>query len=344
MTALSIADYERLGRVFVVAEVAQAHDGSLGILHSFIDAAASTGVDAIKFQIHIAEAESSSDEPFRTKFSYEDESRFEYWRRMSFSSEQWAGVLDHCCQVGIEFLATPFSCAAVDLLEKIGVVRYKVGSGDIANAVLIERLRRTGKEVILSTGLGTISEIQKAVDRLRASGVAVLQCTTKYPTAPQDINLLGMLEYKRRFDCPIGLSDHSASIYAGIAAVSLGASVIEAHITFDKRMFGPDAKASLTIDEFAMLTNGIRFVEQARGKGSVDDNGNEDFAALRTIFGRSLAVNQDLPAGHVIDLDNLEAKKPAGSGLPAHDLTEVIGKKLRRAKRRWDFLNKEDFE
>jgi N-acetylneuraminate synthase len=339
----SVAEYERQGRVFVVAEIAQAHDGSLGILHSFIDACASAGVDAVKFQVHIAEAESSAQEPFRVKFSDVDATRYDYWRRMGFSEEQWQGIKHHCEKAGVEFLATPFSNAAVDLLERLNVDRYKIGSGDITNDLLIERIARTGKEAILSTGLGTMQEIASAVERLRSGGVAVLQCTTRYPTAAEDVGLSAIAELRKRLGCPSGLSDHSGKIFAGIAAAACGASVVEAHVTFDRRMFGPDAKASLTVDEFTTLVEGIRFVEQARS-GNADKHLTPELNTLRSTFGRTLAVNRDLPAGHRLTFEDLEGKKPAGQGLPSSNLDMVIGRTLRRAKSKWDFLTDEDLK
>jgi N-acetylneuraminate synthase len=340
-TPMSIAVMEKRGHVFVVAEVAQAHDGSLGILHSFVDACAAARVDAVKFQVHIAEAESSSHEPFRVKFSEVDATRFDYWQRMGLSREQWAGVKTHCEQAGVEFLATPFSNAAVDLLETLGVSRYKVGSGDVSNAVLIERIARTGKEAILSTGLATADEIAAAADRLRANGVVILQCATRYPTQPEDIELCAIPALRERFGCPVGLSDHSGTIYPGIAAVALGAAVVEAHVTFDRRMFGPDARASLTVDEFSRMIEGIRFMEKARG-ANAEKALSAEKEKLRETFGRTLSVNRDLPAGHVVGFDDLEAKKPAGKGLPASNLDKVIGRKLVRAKARWDFLGPDD--
>lgn len=341
MTRPSIADYERRKSVFIVAEVAQAHDGSLGILHSFIDASAQAKVDAVKFQMHIAEAESSAHEPFRVKFSREDATRYDYWQRMTLTPEQWMGVKEHCDQAGVEFLVTPFSNAAIDLLERVGMTRYKIGSGDIANALLIERVARTGKEAILSTGLGTLAEIKSAVDRLRAHGVAVLQCTTRYPTLPEDIGLEAIPMLRQELQCPAGLSDHSGSIYAGVAAAAIGASVVEAHITFDKRMFGPDAAASLTVDEFGKLVEGIRFVERARS-GDAGKTLNPELEQLRGMFGRSIAVNRDLPAQHVVQFGDLESKKPAGMGLPANNLDGVLGRTLKHAKSRWDFLQEDD--
>ncbi len=333
------------GRTLVIAEIGQAHDGSLGILNSLIDSVAATGVDAIKFQVHIAEAESSPLEPFRVKFSSVDETRFDYWKRMELTPNQWGEVKNRCESLGVEFLATPFSNAAVDLLEQISVMRYKVGSGDLSNTLLLDKLAQTGKEIILSTGICTYEEIDSAVAFLRERSVpfTLMQCTTKYPTQASDIGLARIKQLQARYDCPVGLSDHSGTVYAGFGAATLGAAVIEVHVTFDKRMFGPDSKASLTVDEFGQLVEGVRFLEQARKDGP-DKVLDGDKQALRLMFGKALAVNRDLPSGYVLQFDDLEGKKPANGGLLVSSLNKVLGRRLVRSKQRWDFIGINDLE
>lgn len=340
-----LADYEKNGRTFVIAEIAQAHDGSVGILHSLLEAAASTGADAVKFQVHIAEAESSPLEPFRVKFSHVDATRSDYWRRMELPLAEWQRLRARCDELGVEFLATPFSNAAVDLLEAVGVQRYKIGSGDAANPLLLEKITRTGKEVILSTGLGVLDELDGAVAllRQRQSPYALLQCTTRYPTAAEDVGLGWLAQLRERYACPVGLSDHSGTIFPCLGAVALGASVVEAHITFDRRMFGPDARASLTADEFARMVEGIRFLEKARGRG-LDKVLDDDKRELRRMFGKSIAVNRDLPAGHVLCFDDLEGKKPSDGGIPVADVERVIGQTLVCDKQRWEFLRQDDLK
>lgn len=340
---MKLQEYAEQGRTYVVAEIAQTHDGSIGILHSLVEAVAATGVDAVKFQMHIADAESSTLEPFRTPFSYVDAQRIDYWRRMELPLEAWFCLKKKCESLSVEFLATPFSNAAVDLLEQLQVKRYKIGSGDLTNSLLLERLARTGKEVILSTGLGLLDEIDEAVARLRGYGVpvAVLQCTTLYPTRASDIGLAWMETLRQRYACPVGLSDHSATTYAALGAVALGANIVEAHVTFDRRMFGPDAQASLTIDEFADLVQGIRFLEQARGNG-LGKVVTEDQQSMRRIFGRSLAVKRAMRAGEIVQFDDLEGKKPADAGLSVVELDWVIGKSLKCDKVSGDFLQEGD--
>ncbi|AZZ91673.1 N-acetylneuraminate synthase [Hahella sp. KA22] len=340
---MNISNYEEQGRTFVIAEIGQAHDGSIGILHSLIDAAASTGADAVKFQLHIADAESSPLEPFRKKFSYVDNSRYEYWKRMELSLEQWREVKRHCDSLGVEFLATPFSNVAVDLLQELGVKRYKVGSGDVHNLLLIDKIIRTGREIILSSGLSSISELERTVEVIKEHGApfALLQCTTQYPTKPESIGLAWLRRFKERFECPVGLSDHSGTCYPAIGAVALGASVVEAHITFDQNMFGPDACASMNIQEFKRMVDGVRCIEQARSEGEgkeIDDEKEK----LRTMFGKSLAVNRDIEAGETLTFADLEGKKPYGAGIPVNSFRQVVGRSLRQSKKAWDFIEKDD--
>jgi len=328
----------------IIAEIAQAHDGSLGILHSYIDALALTGIDAVKFQTHIADAESSAHEPFRIKFSYEDATRYDYWKRMEFTAEQWAGIKQHCDEKGLEFISSPFSNAAVDLLENIGVNRYKVGSGEITNHLLLQKIALTQKPVILSSGMSTWQELDDAVEIFQSRNihVSVLQCITAYPSRPEQWGLDVIPQLKHRYKTTTGYSDHSGDIYACLAAAALGAEIFEFHAVFDKRMFGPDAAASITIDEIGRLTNGIHQIKQ-----SLQHAGQKDIAGMqqmKSIFEKSLAVNQPLQAGTVLEFKHLEAKKPKGYGLDAAGYKYVIGKKLRVDKQQWDFLQLTDVD
>lgn len=331
-------------QTFIIAEIGQAHDGSLGILHSYIDAVATTGVDAIKFQTHIAEAESSLLEPFRVNFSYEDATRFDYWKRMSFSKEQWVTIKEHCEAVGLEFMSSPFSQAAVDLLEDLGMKRFKIGSGEVNNYLMLEKVARTGKPIILSSGMSSLKELEAAIQFLSEFGndLTILQCTTSYPTPANRVglNVLGVL--KEKFPgIKIGLSEHTGKIYTCLAAIVLGAEVLEFHTVFDRRMFGPDASSSLTIDEIRQLVEGVRFTEEML-QHPIDKNDNSPYLKTKKIFEKSLAVNKDLPVGHQLIFEDLETKKPADQGIPASEFRQVIGKQLIRAKQQYDFLTKED--
>lgn len=330
----------------IIAEIAQAHDGSLGILHSYIDALAQAGVDTVKFQTHIAAAESSAQEPFRVNFSYEDATRYDYWDRMGFTEEQWAGIKTHCDEAGVEFMSSCFSQAAVDMMERVGMARYKIGSGEVTNFLLLEKIARTGKPIILSSGMSSLEELDAAVEFIRPFGndLSILQCTTAYPTPPERVGLNVMGVLRARYpDCKVGLSEHTALVATGIAAAALGADILEFHAVFDRRMFGPDATSSLTIDEVAALVSGIRTVETMLAN-PIDKTDNSQYTNLKSIFEKSLAISRDLPQGHQLTFDDLEAKKPAGQGISASNFRDVIGRQLKRSLRQYDFLIKNDLD
>lgn len=330
---------------YLIAEIAQAHDGSLGILHSYIDAVAKTGVQAIKFQMHIAEAESSIHEPFRVKFSIEDDTRYDYWKRMEFSLEQWKEIKRHCDQVELDFICSPFSNLAVDWLEAVGVHSYKVGSGEVNNLLLLEKIIQTGKPIIISSGMSSFAELDQAVNFLKSKNAefSILQCTTAYPTKPEQYGLNVICELKERYKVPIGFSDHSSWVSTGIAAVALGAEILEFHVVFHKELFGPDTAASLTIMQTKLLVEAVNRIHVAQNN-PIDKNRNENFKELKSIFEKSLAINKDLPKGHTIIFDDLDSKKPSGFGISAKQFKNVIGKKLTSNKTKWDFLNEEDIE
>ena len=328
---------------YIIAEIGQAHEGSLGILHSYIDAVAQTGVNAVKFQMHIAEAESSGHEPFRVKFSLEDETRFDYWKRMGFSLEQWKGIKKHCDEAGLDFICSPFSNLAVDWLEEIGVKYYKIGSGEVNNFLILEKIAQTGKSVILSSGMSSYAELDQTVAFLKERNVdfSILQCTTAYPTQPEQYGLNVIQELKNRYNLPVGFSDHSAKIETCIAATALGAHILEFHVVFDRQMFGPDSKSSLTISETKDLVISVRNIAIALSN-SIDKNNNEVFSSLKQIFEKSLAVNKNLSKNHILTFNDLESKKPKGLGIDASRFQEIIGKALNKDLKQWDFLNESD--
>lgn len=330
-------------RVKIIAEIAQAHDGSLGMAHSYIDALAKTGVDAIKFQTHIAAAESSIYEPFRVKFSKQDATRFDYWKRMEFTLEQWKGLKQHCDDVGLEFMSSPFSNAAVDLLEQVGVNCYKIGSGEVNNLLLLEKIAQTGKPIILSSGMSSYDELDKTVEFLKSKNTdySILQCTTAYPTQPEQYGLNAIKELKERYHVPIGFSDHSARIETSVSAVTLGAEILEFHAVFNKNMFGPDVSSSLTIEEIKELVTSVINIEKAL-LHPIDKTDNSNFSSLKAIFEKSLAINKNLKAGHIITFSDLEAKKPANKGILASNFKEIIGKQIVKDMKQWDFLNNID--
>ena len=333
------------GPCLIVAEVGQTHDGSLGMAHAFIDAAARAGADAIKFQTHIAAAESTPGEPWRVKFSYQDDSRFEYWERMEFTEEQWVGLKRHADERELKFLSSPFSIEAVDLLTRVGVAAWKVASGEVGNTLMLDRMAATGLPFFLSSGMSPLTELDVAVGRIKESGtqLTVLQCTSAYPCPPEKVGLNLIPFLRKRYGCSVGLSDHSGSIYTGLAAATLGIEVLEVHITLSPEMFGPDVPASLTTAELRQLVEGVRYIEKLNANPIDKDEMAEELAPLRDLFTKSLVARSDLPEGIVLTEDHLAAKKP-GTGIPAQRLPEMIGRRLRQAVQADEFLAEEDLE
>ena len=329
----------------IVGEVAQAHDGSLGMAHAFIDAIARAGADAVKFQTHIAAAESTPAEPWRKRFSPQDETRFDYWRRMEFTEEQWHGLKRHADEKGLLFLSSPFSMQALELLGRVGVAGWKVASGEISNGPMLDAMGRTGLPVLLSTGMSALPEIDGAVAQVRRHPVplAVFQCASIYPSPPEAVGLNVLPELRQRYGCAVGLSDHSGTIFPGIAAAMHGIEMLEVHVALSRDMFGPDVVVSLTPDELATLVRGVRFVERMRDH-PVDKAAVEAGAeGLRAIFMKSIVANGDLAAGTRLEQQHLALKKP-GTGLPAEQMDSVLGRRLRHAVARDAQIRLEDLE
>jgi N-acetylneuraminate synthase len=336
---------EPLQPCLIVAEIAQAHDGSLGTAHAYIDAVANAGAGAVKFQTHIAAAESTPDEPWRVKFSPQDATRYDYWKRMEFTEEQWHGLKKHAVERGLKFLSSPFSVAAVDLLARVGVVAWKVASGEISNTPMFDRMAATGLPVILSTGMSSLSDIDAAVKRVKSRGLAltVLQCTSAYPCPPEKVGLNLIPFFRERYGCHVGLSDHSGTIFAGLAAATVGIDILEVHVTFSREMFGPDVPSSITTAELGELVKGIRFTEKMKAHPVDKDAAAAETAPMRRLFTKSLVACVDLPAGTVLKTDHLTAKKP-GTGIPAEQIDRVVGRRLRRSVKADQLIGRDDLE
>jgi N-acetylneuraminate synthase len=332
-------------KILIVGEVAQTHDGSLGTAHAYIDAVAAAGADAIKFQTHIAAAESTPGEPWRVKFSRQDATRYGYWQRMEFTEEQWRGLSAHANERGLIFLSSAFSPEAVDLLERVGAPAWKVGAGEVSNLPLLAKMARTGKPVILSSGMSDWEEMDAAVNCVRENGapVAILQCTTSYPCPPEKLGLNVIAELRGRYACPVGLSDHSGTIYAGLAAAALGAKMIELHVTFSRECFGPDVIASVTTPELRQLVEGVRFIERALASPVDKTAMAQEMGELRRVFGKSVVAARDLNAGEALAFEDIAFKKP-GSGIPAARYNDALGRRLKRAVAANAILSEDDFE
>lgn len=331
--------------VFVVAEVAQAHDGSLGTAHAYIDAVASAGADAIKFQTHIAYAESTPSEPWRVPFSKQDASRYDYWRRMEFTPEQWGGLAEHAKEAGLIFLSSPFSVEAVHLLHNLDIPAWKVAAGEMTSFDVMDAMLSTGKPILFSTGMCSWAELDAAVERSRAAHVpfGLYQCTSAYPCPPEKWGLNMLAQLRDRYKCPVGLSDHSGTLFAGLAACALGAAMLEVHVTFSRDCFGPDVPASVTIEELRELVRGVRMVQTALQHPVDKDVQAAALVTMRKTFGKKVVATRNLPAGHVLMREDLGFKKAAG-GLAAEQFAVLLGRKVRHAVAADVALEEMDFE
>lgn len=312
--------------VYIIAEVGSVHDGSFGNAMCLIDVAANAGADAVKFQTHLPAAETLRDAPMPPYFK--GEPRFEYFARTGFSPEQWKKLAAHAQSRGIDFLSSPFSIEAVDLLEEIGIGRYKIPSGEVSNLPLLEAVGRTGKPVLLSSGMSNWAEMDAAVRTIRKyhDQLCVMQCTTAYPCPPDKVGLNVLAEISAKWGCEIGYSDHTLENNACLAAVALGATVIEKHLTFSRAMYGSDAKHSAEPAQFAALVRGIREISAILANPvSKDDLG--DVREMKAIFEKSVVSVRPISKGSTITADMVAVKKP-GTGIPAAKLDQVIGSRV----------------
>ncbi|HEX6701094.1 MAG TPA: N-acetylneuraminate synthase family protein [Gaiellaceae bacterium] len=312
--------------VYVIAEAGMNHDGSLGNAIRMVEVAAEAGADAVKFQLHDAAAESTRDAPSPPYFQHE--SRWEYFQRTAFTDDQWRTLREACDRARIDFVCAPFSLEALERLARIGVSRYKIGSGEVTNLELIRAAAATGKPVLVSSGMSTWEELDAAVD---AAGehASVLQCTSAYPTPPERVGLNLIPELRERYGMPVGFSDHSLGPYAAFAAVALGAEIVEKHFTLSKEMYGPDAALALEPHELEELVDGIREISEILAS-PVDKNAEAAaLSEMKKIFEKSAVAARAIPAGAVIEREMLAAKKP-GTGIPARRIEELVGMRARR--------------
>jgi sialic acid synthase SpsE len=311
--------------VFVIAEAGMSHDGNLGNAVRMAEVAAECGADAVKFQLHDARAETTRDSPPPPYF--QSEPRFEYFERTAFTDDEWGALQQACAGAEIEFLCSAFSLEALSRLERLGVARHKIPSGEVTNVELVRAAAATGKPVLLSSGMSSWVELDAAV---AAAGerVTVLQCTSAYPTPPERVGLNVLAELSERYGKPVGFSDHSLGQHAALAAVALGASVVEKHFTLSKQAYGPDAALAAEPHELAALVEGIRELETMLAS-PVDKDDVRPFAEMKQVFEKSVVSVSAISAGTVLSSEQLAAKKP-GTGIPARRLEELLGRRARR--------------
>jgi N-acetylneuraminate synthase len=321
--------------VFVIAEAGVNHNGELATALALCDAARAAGADAVKFQTFRAEdlvvPGAPTAEYQRRQTGEQDQ--FGMLRKLELSPEQHERIRDHCARIGIEFFSTPFSLEAVDLLVQLGVRRIKLPSGELTHRALVMHACAKGLPVLISTGMATMDEVREALAwaqeaRGSLSGVTVLHCTSAYPAPDEALNLRAIVTMRAALGLPIGYSDHSTGIEAALAAVSLGAAVIEKHLTLDRTMPGPDQAASLEPAEFGTMVRGIRRISAMLGDGIKAPRPQEQDAAR--VARRSIVASVDIPAGSALQPDMLACRRPA-TGIAPREWDQVVGRTARTA-------------
>jgi N,N'-diacetyllegionaminate synthase len=316
--------------VFIIAEAGVNHNGDIHIAMKLIDAAVSAGADAVKFQTFKTENVVSQTAPkaqYQKEIGDPNESQFDMLKKLELDIDAHNILLSYCQQKGIKFLSTPFDHESINLLESLGLDVYKIPSGEITNLPYLRHIGSLSKKVILSTGMSTMNEIKEALSILIKAGtlkenITILHANTMYPTPMKDVNLRAMLTIQNYFDMPVGYSDHTLGIEVDIAAVAMGATVIEKHFTLEKSLEGPDHQASLNPDELKDMVIAIRNIEKAMGNGekvvSLSERANKDIAR------KSIIASRNIKKGEVFTEDNITVKRP-GNGISPMKWNEIIG-------------------
>ena len=316
----------------IIAEAGVNHNGNIEIAKKLIVKAKECGADIVKFQtakLDSLVSKTAKMAEYQKENIGKEESQKEMLSKLLLSFETFEELADYCKEVGIQFLSTPFDIESIQFLDSMQNI-WKVPSGEITNYPYLVEIARTGKDIILSTGMSTLHEVEDALNVLRQNGaseIILLHCTTNYPTPMQDVNLRAMLTLKEKFGCKIGYSDHTQGIEVPIAAVALGATVIEKHFTLDKNMEGPDHKASIEPDEFAQMVKSIRNIEKALGNGEKTPSQSE--IANIAVARKSIIALKEIKAGEVFSEENITTKRP-GTGINPMRWNEILGQKAKR--------------
>jgi N,N'-diacetyllegionaminate synthase len=325
-----------MSKVFIIAEAGVNHNGDLNTAEKLVDAAVYSGADAVKFQTFTAEkmcAASAPSAEYQIKNSRRVEAQVEMLRRLELDRGMHQHLIDYCKDKKIEFLSSPFDIDSIDLLCSLKVDTFKIPSGEITNLPFLEEVGRRKKKVILSTGMAEMAEIRFAVETIIQSGnkkedIAILHCTTEYPTPMDSVNLLAIPTLINAFpNHTIGYSDHTLGIEVSIAAAALGAKIIERHLTLDKNMPGPDHKASLTPDQLKGMICAVRNIEKALGSGIKTPRAQE--LKNREIVRKSIVASKDIKKGEFFSQFNLTIKRP-GTGISPLFLYDILGKRAKK--------------
>ncbi|MFH2060665.1 MAG: N-acetylneuraminate synthase [Pseudomonadota bacterium] len=326
-----------MDQVFIIAEAGVNHNGDIRIAEKMIDAAVAAGVDAVKFQTFTTAALACSTAPkaaYQKKQSSDTQTQFEMLKALELDRKAHEHLISYCLNSRIKFLSSPFDVDSIFLLHDIGLNLYKIPSGEITNLPYLEAIGSLGKQVIMSTGMADLNEIQAAVDVLVKKGIssdqiALLHCCSEYPTPPDHVNLRVIKAMEKRFPgFKIGYSDHTTGIQIAVAAVAAGAQIIEKHFTLDKNMEGPDHRASIEPDQLCKMVESIRLVEQALGNGIKTATKAE--RENRQVVRKSIVASIPIQSGEIFSIDNITVKRP-GNGLSPMKWYNVLGRKATKA-------------
>jgi N,N'-diacetyllegionaminate synthase len=315
-------------KCFIIGEAGVNHNGDIEIAKKLIDVACDAKVDAVKFQTFKAEnlVTKNAEKAKYQKETTGDGSQFEMLKKLELSYEDHLILEQYCENRGTMFISTPFDFESVDLLQKLNMPLYKVSSGDLTNIPFLMYIAILNKPMIISTGMANLGEVEKAVQAIKRVGndqINLLHCTSNYPTAYEDVNLSAMLTLKNAFKVTVGYSDHTEGIEIPIAAVAMGAKIIEKHFTLDKNMGGPDHKASLNPAELKQMVNSIRNIEKAIGDGIKVCNKNEE--STKKLARKSIVAGKRIKSGEIISYENITFKRPENGVSPLF-IDEIVGK------------------
>lgn len=319
--------------VYIIAEAGVNHNGSIELAKKLVDAAKVAGADCIKFQTYISKnlvSKNAKKAEYQKQQTNEDETQYDMLKKLELSFAEFAELSEYCHEKDIEFLSTSFDLDSIDFLAKLDMSKWKIPSGDITNLPYLIKIAKLNKPIIISTGMSNMDDIKSAIKILTKNGsgeITVLHCTTEYPAPFQDVNLKAMQSIKDEFGFKVGYSDHTKGIEVPIAAVALGATVIEKHFTLDRNMEGPDHKASLEPNELKAMVNAIRNIESALGDGIKVPAKSELKNVV--IARKSIIAKRDIVEGEILTENNLTVKRP-GSGITPMKWYDVIGKKAIR--------------
>lgn len=322
-------DIRKNSTIYIIAEAGVNHNGDITIAKKLVDEAKKAGADAIKFQTFQTEdlvSEKAKKAEYQKINTKSEENQKDMLKKLELSKEEFRELFEYCKEKDIIFLSTPFDVGSIEFLESLGVLLFKIPSGEIDNLPYLRRMSQCKKPIILSTGMSNYEEIENALNilkkEIRKEDIVILQCTTDYPAKPEDINLRVMEEMKKRFSMEVGLSDHSEGIEISLAAVALGARVIEKHFTLSKDMEGPDHKASLTPTEFKSLVIGIRKIEMALGNGIKTSTKMEE--KNKQLVRKSIVAKCRIKKGELFTENNITTKRP-GDGISPMEWDDIIG-------------------